>query len=294
MQTSKEVLAFVHIEKAAGTTFVEILRRNFLFRFAEVRPFYKSSGTSFLDDDLKLQLLLNPFTRAISGHAIKPFNLIGESRCRLKYISILRDPCKRYISQYMYWRNRMGIDISFQDYLEIPELHNFHTRKLSGTESADAAINSIKEHFLLVGLVEEFDKFLLLLSTHLKNELPDIQYQVKNVSRKQDEAAELEIRYVNEIRANNEQDQILYNHVRSQLMPEYINIYGDSFQSDLEAYQERNKGYTDAGSIARYGYQAYKKLYMVPVTGLLRLSHGLPYQGSYGSHRSGKIWDGIE
>lgn len=294
MRTPKEVFAVAHIEKAAGTTFVEILRRNFLFRFAEVRPFYEASGTSFLDDDLRLQMRLNPFTRIISGHAIKPFNHIGGSRFSLKYISILRDPCKRYVSQYMYWRNRMGIDISFPDFLKIPELHNFHVRKIAGTGDAEAAISSIDEQFLLVGLAEEFDKFLLLLSALLKDELPDIRYRIKNMSHKQDEAAELETRYADTIRANNEQDQTLYDHVRNQLMPEYIRNYGKSFLADLDACQERNKGYTDTGSVARYGYQVYKKFYMVPVTGLLRLSHGMPFRGSYGKHHPGKIWDGME
>ena len=200
MRTPKEVLAVAHIEKAAGTTFTEILRRNFLFRFAEVRPLYEASGPSFLHDDLRLQMRLNPFTRIILGHAIKPYNSIGGSHFNLKYISILRDPCKRYVSHFMYWRNRMGIDISFRDYLEIPEQHNFQTRKLAGTADSGAAISIIESQFLLIGLVEEFDKFLLLLSSLLKDELPDIHYRRKNVSSKHDEAAELETQYAGEIR----------------------------------------------------------------------------------------------
>lgn len=293
MQRSKEILAFAHIEKAAGTTFIEILRRNFLFRFAEVRPFYEASGTSFLHEDLRLQMRLNPFTRIIAGHAIKPFNHIGGSRFSLKYISILRDPCKRYVSQYMYWRNRMGIDISFPDFLKISELHNFHVRKLSATGNVEAVIRSIEEQFLLVGVTEEFDKVILLLSALLKDELPDIRYRIKNVSHYQDEAAELATRYADTIRRNNEQDQILYDHVRNQLMPDYIRNYGESFLDDLVAFQERNNGYTDAARVAHYTYQAYNKFYMVPVTGLLRLSHGMPFQGSYGKQHPGQIWDGM-
>ena len=104
------------------------------------------------------------------------------------------------------------------------------------------------------------------------------------MSSNEDQALELETQYAGEIRKNNEQDQILYDYVRNQLMPEYIRNYGETFQSDLEACLERNKDYTDAGSVARYSYQIYKRFYMIPITGLLRLSQGLPFSGSYGKY----------
>jgi hypothetical protein len=57
-------VVFVHIEKAAGTTFIHTLRRNYFLRYLDVRPFSPASNSIFTARDLELSLRVNPWLMA--------------------------------------------------------------------------------------------------------------------------------------------------------------------------------------------------------------------------------------
>ncbi|HMU91316.1 MAG TPA: hypothetical protein PKC33_11515, partial [Pseudomonadales bacterium] len=72
-----DLLAFVHIEKAAGTTFIHILRRNFFLRYLDVRPYGIESGGLFLSGDLRISTRILPGLKCFSGHAVTPYSDLG-------------------------------------------------------------------------------------------------------------------------------------------------------------------------------------------------------------------------
>ena len=51
---NRKILAFVHIEKAAGTTLIKLFRRNFSIRFMEVRRLTAISDYFLTESDLEI------------------------------------------------------------------------------------------------------------------------------------------------------------------------------------------------------------------------------------------------
>jgi hypothetical protein len=69
LNKKNKITAFVHIEKAAGTTLNHILRHNFFLRYIDVRPFFKESKGLFLSKDLEVARRVLPGLSCISGHS---------------------------------------------------------------------------------------------------------------------------------------------------------------------------------------------------------------------------------
>ncbi len=118
MDRKKDLLAFVHMEKSAGTSFIHILRRNFLFRYLDVRPFWPESDGVFTARDLRASKRLLPDLRCIAGHAVKPYADLSSAHECVLYVTVLRNPVRRYISQYQHWRERMRRKVEFKEFLE--------------------------------------------------------------------------------------------------------------------------------------------------------------------------------
>ncbi|HET8692446.1 MAG TPA: hypothetical protein VFM30_09985, partial [Steroidobacteraceae bacterium] len=97
------LLAFIHTEKTGGTTLNQVLRRNFFLRFADVRPLAPASRGRFGATDFRIYRRLNPALRAISGHAVLPGLELGGGAGEIRYVTLLRDPARRYVSQFLYF-----------------------------------------------------------------------------------------------------------------------------------------------------------------------------------------------
>ena len=279
--SQRRILAFVHIEKAAGTTIVDILRRNFCMRLCEVRPLTNTFDTAFSAEDMRRTLMINPALLAIAGHAVKPYSNVRDAYPSVEYITLLRDPVRRYVSHYQYWLERMGKTIEFEEFLNLDKMHNFQVRKITGGKDLALAKEILKNQFMLVGLVEQFDEFVLLLREKLLPYRFDPLYRMVNVATKKTFSQNILKQFNKEIVKNNELDIELYNYVNHVLFQEAISAYGDGFKEDLARFREFRLKHTPSQR-RRYLYQAYKKLYFVPVSGVVRLMNGLPFKGSYG------------
>jgi len=270
------LVAFVHIEKAAGTTLIHILRHVFCGAYIDARPLRRESCGVFTSSDLRAVRKILPALRCIAGHSVVPHS---DLLC-VNYITLLRDPVKRYLSHYQHWVERKGRQMPFEAFLELDEMRNFQTKKIAGSDDVDKAKAILRDRFSLVGFVETFDSFLVLLAalTDLPSHL--FQYVEENralntIVRKPDYDC-----YMPAILQNNAHDLDLYSYVKEVLFPSYIVRHGRGFQSELESFV--------SGNISRGGKSQrhlldyiLRKLYLEPITGGLRAVRGLPYRGSY-------------
>lgn len=270
-------LAFVHIEKTGGTTLNQVLRRNFLCRFIDVRPLSCQSGRRFTATDFEKYRQINPFLTAISGHAISPVNSLGIEYPEVRFITLLRDPAKRYVSQYLYFVRIGERQSGFERFLEQEEFSNFQTKKLAGNDDAAVAI-SVLESMQVSGAIEEFDSFLLRLRRSLEPLVFDPRYVIKNANESC-MAAELLDRFRSEIEERNAKDRMLYQHLIGKAIPRANSQYEGDMRKELMEFAQQNARF-------RFGFRDYvdfaaRKLYFEPVSGVLRKYGGLEARGSY-------------
>jgi len=281
MGDKEELLAFVHVEKAAGTTFIHILRRNYLFKYIDARPYYPESRGLFAIRDLLLARKIVPGLSCIAGHSVKPYSNLDQSLVDVKYITILRDPVKRYVSQYQYWLERMGKKLTFEEFLDTEEVRNFQTKKFDRNGDIENAKNVLKDKIMLVGLVEQFDEFLILLKNKLSSSLDfDPHYKQQNLARNKVKTSDIFESYRDRIEENNLLDIQLYNYAKDTLFPEYIREYGAAYLKDVELFKSENSN-LGISMYKRYVDYGLRKIYIEPITSLIRLGHGMEAKGSY-------------
>ena len=277
----EKILAFCHIEKAAGTSLIHILRRIFSLRYASVRPMHSRDNYYFTSRDLKTVKRLNPFLRGIGGHSVVPRGDLVECARTLAFITQVRDPVARTASQYRFRVNRMKREANWQSYLKHPDSKNFQVHKLAGCADFDLAKENILKHFMLAGCVEEFDSFLVLLAQKLQLPLRLFTYSKKNVGAKQ-HRLNVPSCFYEQLQEQNQLDQQLYNWIRTEMLSAYISVYSGDFMSDLETFRNLQKTHSQRRITPCVDF-IYRNAYMKPVSGLIRVSNGLPYLGSYSS-----------
>ncbi len=281
---ASSLLAFIHIEKAAGTTLLYLLRRNYLGRYLDVRPYARREPSGvFTAADLRIALRVNPFLRAIGGHAVTPCSdLASASPHPIRYVTLLRDPVTRYLSQYRYWNRVMDKGWTFERFLDHEPSFDLQTRKLSGGRDPQAALDVLRDQCALVGTVEGLDEFLLQLAAI--SALPfDPHYRARNTGEAdRAEGDRLLQRFGPEIAARNEADQRLYEQVNAQLLPAQRAAYPGDLEAALLAFRARQASARAPSLDVRLLLDgALRKGWYEPLTGLVRRRGGLPARGSY-------------
>lgn len=289
LRQKNEMLAFVHIEKAAGTTLLYLLRRNLLGRYLDVRPLRKREPAGvFTADDLRLVLRINPWLRAIGGHAVQPAPALcaAHGPRRLRFVTVLRNPVDRYLSQFRYWNRVMGKGWTFERFLDHEPSWDMQTRKLAGGKrDADAALACLRDRFALVGTVEALDEFLLCLAAAMPGRF-DPHYRRRNAGDDdRAEADRLLQRHGDAIVARNAADQVLYTAVTTGLLPRQRAAYPGDLDTDLARFRAAQASDAPVAEAARtaalWTDGLLRKAWYEPVTGWLRRRHGLPARGSY-------------
>lgn len=272
----------MHIEKSAGTSLLYLLRRNYLFRYLDVRPLHASSDGVFSAADLCKCLRINPFLRCIGGHSVRPCADLEVVAPGIRYITLFRDPVRRYLSQYRYWVSKLGKEWTFERFLDHEPACDLQTRKITGSRSVQSAIQILKERFFLVGVVEQFDEFILELRAALSPEHFDPHYTRRNVAGEREEGlfAHAVEEHSDRIQRNNAADIELYRYVVAELIPSQRAAYPGDLAADLTAFHRSNEG-AGRGWSRLLADALCRKLYYEPITGLMRARQGLPMKGSY-------------
>ena len=275
--SNRPLLAFVHIEKAAGTSLIHILRRAFFLRYFDVSPVYPGPHKFLKARDLSTLLRLYPWTRCIGGHSVVPFSDLDTGFPNIRYITLFREPSARYVSQYIYWRDKLGRRIPFEDYLERADARNVQTKRIVGRAHADQAIQTLQERFALVGTVEKFSDFLHALERMTGRAQLASAARRRNVSSRTEEALEIRERYRDRIIEVNSADIRVYDFVQDHLMPQVDDTASPS-QADGGA-QTRGRDWRLAVDYL------IRKIWLQPAVGLVRRSNGLTRRGVYGQVR---------
>ena len=279
---SKDMLAFVHIEKAAGTTFIHILRSNFFMRYCDVKPLESKSEKLFSPNDFKKVITINPFVKCIAGHSINPTIKLLSVVPNIKYITILRNPIERFVSQYQYWVEGMGKKLTFEQFLKSGAA-NLQTKKIAGTANLSKAKKILTKSFFLVGIVEEFDQFLILLKNKMKPFDFEPMYEIKNFSNSKSPIKKKINRgiedYYDDIIKVNLLDIDLYNFAKDYLLPKEKENYGKNFINDLNNFKSLPKKHFK--DFKMYTDYFFRKCYYDPIFKIIRKKNGLPAKGSY-------------
>ena len=154
----RTLLAFVHIEKCGGTTLIDALRRTFVLNHVDAIP-RDSDAMLFRASDLRHLLRLRPRLASLSGHSIRIQSGLEEAFPKVAYFTCLRDPIRRYLSEYYYFVEKLGMPADFNRWLDRTDRHDFQTRSIAGVQDIGAARRILDERFAMVGVLEEFDEF---------------------------------------------------------------------------------------------------------------------------------------
>ena len=266
-----DILAYVHIEKAAGTTFNSILQRNFMYKHCDVKPLFLDDKGVFSARSMKTLLRVNPFIKSISGHSVQPHGDLSISFPHVKYVTLLRDPVFRYISQYQYHVDRRESRWSFQHFLEKKFAHNFQTKKIAGEENITKAKEILVKKFLLVGLTEEFESFLYILQNKLYPLSFDINYKIKNRASNNKIKKKI-VKHFDEYRdvivQNNYLDIQLYEFVKNRLFRNEKKILSSKQKEQRIDVKKEN---INQNKINFLLYKIYRKIYYEQTVKVIRI-----------------------
>lgn len=267
----RSLIAFCHIPKTAGQSMVDILRRNFGTRHVDCKRRGKGRNALYYAHDLAMDLRLYPRARSLHGHYLRPWLDYGTRHHDLRWYTVVRDPIKRFASQYQYAREVLGKDGDLSRYVGSQRSLNVMVNYLSGSEDLQGAKDILEHRFAGVGMVEDFKGSLLMLREALGHPAMDVRFvRPKNVARSPETRLRIEEemeRQADLIAERTALDQALFLHVTRHIWPAQVRAYG---QERLDHDRERVFGQPPAavGILRRFGAATYRNAIYTPVVAL--------------------------
>ncbi|MCF7886003.1 MAG: sulfotransferase family 2 domain-containing protein [Candidatus Marinimicrobia bacterium] len=264
---SKKIIVFVHIQKTAGTTFKWILRNNFGLSHCDSAM---TKTSLFNQERLNFAKLVFPALKSIAGHNLKePTKHLTQNN--LLFVTFLRDPVKRVISHHQDSILRQGVDRSTTikealEHGEISEhLNNWSTKMIAGEANFEKAKNLLIKKYSLVGLTQHFDKSVEMFEKISPYKV-NINYTKRIVARKNHIKNKIlnDKQKIATIKKHNREDIKLYNYVKNELFPQYIEKYGDNRiepENNNDVYNSRNQPcYLRSKFYNKYFYRQIMKI----------------------------------
>ena len=230
----QQVCIFVHMPKAGGSTLQEILQRQYS---PAVTWNIAGESVESVQHSVDCLRLLPENERehitCVKGHV--PFGIHQWIPGTPRYITMLRDPVRRMVSDYFFVLNtphhslfkQMQRDrLSLEDFVALRHeqgLCDIYCRLLGGVvnwdklssspqdlppDALDTAKSNMERYFAVVGITERFDESLLLLQMALG--WRDISYERANVTPNKPSHFILTDQVLETIRRYNSQDILLY------------------------------------------------------------------------------------
>lgn len=172
---NRDILAFCHIIKTAGTSYTDLLKDNFGPSHLNVEP--HQSNEIYTLRELERDLRYMPWLKSLAGHGLRPYVDYGQFNHRLKWITWFRDPVARLISGYQHGVEKNGLKTPFRTWLQEPGHRNLHVYFLTGdTDDLQGAKEILISKDIFVGFVEQFDQSLVRLQNQFPAHQLDMHY----------------------------------------------------------------------------------------------------------------------
>lgn len=245
----------MHLHRTGGTTFLKLLDNIYA-----PNETYTIDGRHFRESAIEFSQLpenQRKKYRIIKGHLFWGFHRFCPNET--SYITILRHPLQRAISQY-YWHLRpecfysIHPDTTLEEFLESGKFisaDNGMTRFIAGKDREDVAYGqcsqeifdlaktNFQRYFLAFGLTEYFDESLLLFKRLLGWQKFPV-YQKKNVHQQKTQKPELSSREKEALLKYNHYDIELYEYAR-QLFENQLMKEEQSFQDEVALFTQKNR-----------------------------------------------------
>ncbi|GAB4464322.1 MAG: sulfotransferase family 2 domain-containing protein [Anaerolineae bacterium] len=256
------VVVFLHIPKAAGTTLHHILERQY-----PPEAVFSISDQVALDAFRQLPEARRAQLRCVKGHF--PFGVHQWLPGDATYITLLREPVSRVVSDYYYIRShpehpyhatlvaeRLTLEDFAHIHIEAGEA-NLQTRWISGMVDMDhvtppygplpagaleRARATLRSAFSVFGAVEQFDAALLLMKHAFG--WGNVFYTRKNVTGAQTDPTAIPPSVAEMLAHANQLDGELYAFARAELAAQ-IAARGVAFAAELRAFRALNRLYGD-------------------------------------------------
>lgn len=266
VREQEKSVIFLHIPKAGGSTINKIIerqyRQNNIFRIRGNNP----KQIRDCENEFKvLPLTEKEKIKVIMGHM--DFGIHNFLPQPSVYITLLRDPVERVISHYYYvirsphhylYQKVVSKKMSLEECVNAGiclELDNGQTRMLSVADGDKAlpisfghcneamlerAKKNLREYFVGVGLVESFDRSLLLFKKLLN--WNNIFYIKRNVTNNRPLKSDFSQKTLDIIQKQNKLDLRLYKYAAG-LFQEQIARQGSCFEEELQKFKWQNSLY---------------------------------------------------
>lgn len=211
------LIAFVHVQKTAGTSLKFILKNSFGVRHCDVNPVDPRKQTFGLDD-LAFARSANPWLLSISGHEIsEPTRHLAEA---VMPFTMLRDPVPRMLSHFQHKVLTGRYPGDFGQFVSEPENRNFQVRKIAGGEDLEKAVRLLTEDYFFVGIAERFEASMRVLQALCPYRM-NVRYRSKNVAADSvlRTAIESDAGLMAAAREANKLDRRLWEFVEGELFP---------------------------------------------------------------------------
>lgn len=248
---SDKLLVFDHIPKTGGHTIRQVLQQNFGWGHIDAEHTIDYSKLSEVGPDsgliplhcmaadppqvyspkmLRCDLTLHPQVRSVASHMVVPFVDFGSFDERLLWFSMFREPTSRFLSHYQMKQGDKEEPLDLHEWARRLPLKNQQTHWIAGRPDVEAAKQIIREKFFAVGLVEEFDKSLLIFRRKLGPWFVVGYPRAQNVAK--DDSLRKHVRanwdeYEEVVQEWNALDLELYDFVREEIWSEQVAAYGE-------------------------------------------------------------------
>jgi hypothetical protein len=257
-------LIYLHLPKCGGTTLNRLIEWEYpsLRTFSIDPSFFRWSWYRLLQwPERRLARL-----RVIKGHM--PFGIHTRLPQPAKYITVLREPVERVISEYYFARHyrlhpqhKRLQSLSLEQYAATTPHHNLQTKLLAGRpgprdflagdctdETLAAAKFNLASHFTVAGLTERFDETLALFKVLLGWKLS--HYTSFNITRARPDKDAVPPSTQRLIAEHNRYDVELYNHV--------VPLFDQALAANRDALTKANAEVAHARTLTNLGQTLYQ------------------------------------
>ena len=226
MSPSNSILALCALRKTGSVSLNQMLRRQHgcahLDTGVRFQPGTKRNRQFYRRVDLELDRWIYPRLKSLAGHYLCPaidYGPIGE---RFRWITVLRDPAKRYVSHYGQHIEKMQETCDFETWMSIEKHHNDQVKTIAGEPDLEKAKRLLQTRFL-IGFLECLELSLQVFRERLPEFQLDVSHLHKsNVAKGIVGAQELAEKHAARIQENNQLDQQLYEFARDVLWPHQL------------------------------------------------------------------------